>query len=194
MPDNVEINVVRAFVDKDGKHGNPTGIVLDLEQKISPRDRQKVATDLHFTETVFINRLDNVEVSFYNPQQETKFAGDALISTAYFIRNKLEREAGSILCKGGRIKTWSERGMTWIEASLEGTPGWQHQQLASPEAVDHITAKAAESYEHTMVWTWEDERAGRIRSRTFLPDWGDVRGSRQRVGGNAAVSQARQRD
>lgn len=174
MTKTITINVVRAFVDKDGKYGNPTGIVVDIDKEISPSDRQKIATHFHFTDTVYINELEKVNVSFFNPEQETKFAGDSLISTAYFIRTNLGRKADLIVCKGGKVSTWSEGETTWIGASLEGTPGWKHQQLASPEAVDHITAKVAESYEHTMVWAWEDERAGRIRSRTFLPDWGTL--------------------
>lgn len=174
MEEKIVVNVVRAFVDTQGEHGNPTGIVIDVEQKISPSERQKIATTLHFTDTVFINELENINVSFFNPQQETKFAGDSLISTAYFIRNKLGRNADRIECKGGVIKTWSEGELTWIEASLDGTPGWRHEQLNTPEDVSRITDKEAESYEHTMVWAWIDREKGLIRSRTFLPDWGTL--------------------
>ena len=174
MSKNVEIYVVRAFVNHVGEYGNQTGIVLDTEQKISPVDRQKIATQLHFTDTVFVNNLDTINVSFFNPQQETKFAGDSLISTAYFIKHTLGNNADMITCKGGEIRTWSEGEVTWIRASLVGTPGWQHKQLDSAYAVDSITNVEAATYEHTMVWAWVDEPKGLIRSRTFLLDWGTL--------------------
>ena len=174
MSDKIKINILRAFVDERGDYGNPTGIVLDTAQQIRQSARQKIATTLHFTDTVFINSLDPINVSFFNPEQETKFAGDSLISTAYLIKHVLEKNADLIICRGGHIKTWSEGELTWIEASLEGTPGWQHQQLASPEAIDSITPEQSSHYEHTMVWAWANEAKGLIRSRTFLPDWGTL--------------------
>lgn len=174
MSNSITVNILRAFVDEQGNFGNPTGIVLDLEQKLTTQERQKIATKLHFTDTVYINSLEPVNVSFFNPQQETKFAGDSLISTTHLITHVLGKKADFIICKGGEIKTWSEGNLTWIEASLDGTPGWQHQQLASAEAVDSITPEQASHYEHTMIWAWIDEDKGLIRSRTFLPDWGTL--------------------
>lgn len=170
----VEIHVVRAFVNQDGEYGNQTGIVVDTEHAISPTDRQKIATQLHFTDTVFVNDLNMVNVSFFNPQQETKFAGDSLISAAYLIRNKLSKNADKIWCKGGEILTWSEGEVTWIRAGLVGTPGWQHEQKSSVVEVDSITDAEAAAYEHTMVWAWVDQKRGVIKSRTFLLDWGTL--------------------
>jgi predicted PhzF superfamily epimerase YddE/YHI9 len=174
MSKEIEVNILRAFVNNEGKYGNPTGIILDLVQQLTAQERQAIATTLHYTDTVFINELDPVNISFFNPQQETKFAGDALISTSYFIKHVLGKNAQTIVCKGGQIKTWNKGGLTWIEAHIEGTPGWQHQQLDNAEVVDRITKEEASHYEHTMVWAWLDEAKGLIRSRTFLPDWGTL--------------------
>jgi len=175
MSTQVKINKLRAFVDSDSNYGNPTGIVLDLEQKLGELVRQKIATTLHFTDTVFINSLTPLEVSFFNPEQETKFAGDSLISTSFFAHNILHQNLDSIECKGGHITTWFDDSRAfWIEASLDGTPGWNHLQLPDPESVVSITSEQAETYEHTMVWAWEDEKRGLIISRTFLPDWGTL--------------------
>lgn len=174
MNTTVEVNILRAFVDEEGRYGNPTGIILDEEHKLTTEVRQRIATRLHFTDTVFVNDLDNVNVSFFNPEQETKFAGDALISTAYFVKHVLGEESDLITCKGGQVKTWDAEGLTWIEASLEGTPPWNHKQLDSAQAVDDITVEEAKKFEHTMVWAWADEERVLIRSRTFLPDWGTL--------------------
>jgi predicted PhzF superfamily epimerase YddE/YHI9 len=174
MSNKITVNILRAFVNKNGEFGNPTGVILDLDQKLDTDNRQKIATKLHFTDTVFINSLEPVNVSFFNPQQETKFAGDALLSTAYFIKNTIGKDIASIICKGGQIKVWSEGELTWLEASLDGTPGWKHQQLNIAVDVDSITSEQASHYEHTMVWAWTDKEKGLIRSRTFLPDWGTL--------------------
>ena len=174
MSSKITVNRLRAFVDQKGHHGNPTGIILDLEKRLGQPERQRIATKLSFTDTVFINNVDPVNVSFHNPQQETKFAGDALISTSYFVKHTLKKDFEIIICKGGRIRTWQEGDLTWIEADLDGTPPWQHKQLSSGYDVDKITNAEAMRYEHTMVWAWVDKDKGLVRSRTFLPDWGTL--------------------
>ncbi len=174
MSKEITINILRAFVNEKGEYGNTTGSIVDDEQALSIEVRQKIATSLHYTDTVFINSLDPVTISFFNPQQETKFAGDALISNAYFIRHVLGKDVEVIVCQGGRVKTWEGGELTWIEASLEGTPPWNHKQLDNPSMVDNITQDEASKFEHTMVWAWANEEKGIIRSRTFLPDWGTL--------------------
>ncbi len=174
MPHKIKINILRAFVNKDGSFGNPTGVIIDEEQKLTSLDRQNIAAKLKFTDTVFINSLDPVNVSFFNPEQETKFAGDALISTSYFINHILCVSTGFIECKGGKVKTWDDGKITWIEANLEGTPSWNHKQLEDVNEVENITHQDALKFEHTMVWAWINKEEGLIRSRTFLPDWGTL--------------------
>jgi len=174
MINKVEAHILRAFVNKEGKYGNPTGIVLDVHKILSSTQRQKIATQLHFTDTVFINNLNDVDVSFYNPQQETRFAGDALISTSYFLKHKLEKKIDVIRCKVGEVSTWTEGELIWIESSITGTAAWIHKQVKSVAEVNSITPEEAAQIEHTMVWAWEDESKGLIRSRTFLPDWGTL--------------------
>lgn len=174
MSIKVEVNILRAFVNEEGRFGNATGIIEDVKQNLTSTVRQQIATKLHFTDTVFINNLDVVNISFYNPQQETKFAGDSLISTSYFLRNVLKKNIHRIFCKAGQVITWVEDELTWIEASLDGTASWNHEQLENVQAVEDITQEAASKFEHTMVWAWIDEEKGLIRSRTFLPDWGTL--------------------
>ena len=90
------------------------------------------------------------------------------------IGHRLRKKTGLNVRKGGQIKTWSEGELTWIEANINGTAGWHHQQLANTQAVDSITDQQASHYEHTMVWAWMDEAKGLIKSRTFLLDWGTL--------------------
>jgi predicted PhzF superfamily epimerase YddE/YHI9 len=58
--------------------------------------------------------------------------------------------------------------LTWIKASLAGTPPWKHEQLTSVNLVENFE----ETREHTVIWAWLDENKGIVRARTFAPDWG----------------------
>jgi predicted PhzF superfamily epimerase YddE/YHI9 len=53
----VQVNILRVFINKEGKYGNPTGTIVDVEQNLSHTDRQRIATKLRFTdipETILI--------------------------------------------------------------------------------------------------------------------------------------------
>ncbi len=164
--------VLRVFVNKEGKFGNPVGIVLDENQKISLVDRQAIATKVSFSETVFINDLNTGKLSIFNPKREVKFAGHALVGTAYFINKIVGKPINFLDCKGGQIQTRQKDDLTWIHAALEGTPPWHHEELVDASAVENFPASLIKTKEHTMIWAWSDKNNGLIRARTFAPDWG----------------------
>jgi PhzF family phenazine biosynthesis protein len=96
--------VVNAFV-KDGNGGNPAGVVLDAD-KISDRERQKIAAKLGFSETVFVERLRDVfKLRFFTPTTELDLCGHATIATFGYLfdqhrvgvgRTKMETLAGPL--------------------------------------------------------------------------------------------------
>jgi predicted PhzF superfamily epimerase YddE/YHI9 len=47
------VTVLRVFTDTDGNYGNPVGVV-DAKQ-VDPVDRQQLATELGYSETVFVD-------------------------------------------------------------------------------------------------------------------------------------------
>lgn len=49
-----QLHVLRVFVGADGRHGNPLGVFLD-GLAVHLRDRQKVARERNFSETVFVD-------------------------------------------------------------------------------------------------------------------------------------------
>src|SRR3989304_1182084 len=94
---NVVVNIARVFVNGEGEFGNLVGIVVDEEQKFSDEEKQKIATKLNFSETVFIDSLGATPVvSIFNPQHKVKFAGHAVLGTAYFIKHSLDKDIDSI--------------------------------------------------------------------------------------------------
>ncbi len=52
---NLLVNVVNVFVDDDGAHGNPLGIVW--ASRSTRKREQQIAADLGFSETIFIDAV-----------------------------------------------------------------------------------------------------------------------------------------
>src|SRR3546814_18884776 len=52
----IEVSVVGVFTDENGKHGNPLGIVD--ASTVAESDRQAIATELDYSENIFINGPD----------------------------------------------------------------------------------------------------------------------------------------
>lgn len=171
MSNDLKIHILRVFVDNNGKFGNPLGVILDQGKEIDPKDRQRITTQLGFSESVFINNLSAGNVSIFNPRKEVFFAGHAMVGAAWLI-NKLNHPIDSLTCSGGSIKTWRDNDRTWIRASLVMMPPWKYEQRKDATEVERLLPPVRLSKEHTFVWAWEDEMKGLIRARTFAPDWG----------------------
>lgn len=172
MLDRVNIHILRVFVNEQGEFGNPVGIVLDEKKGINPKVRQDISTKLGFSESVFINDPNTGNVSIFNPKEEVDFAGHALVGSAYLINEILKRSISFLECKGGRIATWQEGGLTWIRAGLANTPHWHHEQLPDVYSVENLPDSITKSKEHTIVWAWLNKDKDLVRARTFAPDWG----------------------
>ena len=172
MNNGIRIHTLRVFVDEKGNFGNPVGIIVDEGKKIGSKERQRIATELGFSESVFINDLHSGSVSIFDPQEEVSFAGHAMVGTAWFINRSRDIPLTSLTCTGGVIKTWMDNDKTWIRASLSMMPAWQYEQVKNASEVESLPHQAALSRKHTFVWAWIDETKGLIRARTFAPDWG----------------------
>lgn len=172
MSNGIKVHTLRVFVDEDGKFGNPVGVILDEGKEIDSKERQRIATKLGYSESVFINDFNTGNVSIFNPQEEVAFAGHAMMGTAWFINKTRNSPLDSLTCSGGSIKTWRDKDKTWIRASLVMMPAWKYEQRKDATEVERLLPPVTLSKEHTFVWAWVDENRGLIRARTFAPDWG----------------------
>lgn len=170
MSSGVKVYILRVFVDENGEFGNPVGVILDQGKKIAPKERQRITTQLGFSESVFVNNVDTGNVSIFNPQEEVVFAGHAMVGTAWLINKSRNHPIDSLTCPCGSIKTWRDKDKTWIRASLAMIPLWKYEQVKNTIEVEHLSVTS--SKEHTFVWAWENEKKGLIRARTFAADWG----------------------
>jgi len=175
MNSAVEVHVVRVFTDKKGKFGSPAGIVIDENRDISPEKRQEITKKLGYSETVFINKVNPVDVSIFALASEIPFAGAPLVGAAWFIEKELDNPIESITCQGKTIKVVHDEGLVWVIAQdLSILPNWNLEELKSPDDVEKLSPLGKPQKEHSYLWAWKDKslRVGRVRARTIAPDWG----------------------
>ncbi len=169
----LHVDVVRVFCDEHGDHGNPLGVILDGAACTSPVERQEIAFELGFSETVFVDDLVTGALRIFTPEQELPLAGHPLVGAAWLLAQRglavhqLRPPAGVVPCG-------LEGPMTWIDALPKWSPPWRLRQLATPADVDAIDAEAEPADTRDYVWAWVDEPAGLVRARFFLREQGIV--------------------
>ena len=165
-----ELHVLRVFVAPEGTGGNLLGVFLDGPAVPTGR-RQAVATDLGFSETVFVDDPAKGAVRIFTPDGELPFAGHPLVGTSWLLAR--ERTAVPVLRPpAGEVPTFlDDAGVTWIRGRAEWAPEMAFRQLAGPADVDALDG-APDGLGFADCWAWEDEAAGRIRSRVFAPRYG----------------------
>lgn len=162
------LHVLRVFVNEESEWGNPLGVFLDGEQVAEP-DRQRVAAELGFSETVFVDDRAGGRLSIYTPQVELAFAGHPTVGAAWL----LAREGAPVETlqpPAGKVGVRYAGYMTYIAARPEWVPGFEYCQLGSTAEVRGLSASAQAV--NTYAWAWIDEATGTIRARSFVPEAG----------------------
>jgi len=173
-----ELHVLRVFVGPDGRGGNPLGVFVD-GRAIEPDRRQAVAANLGFSETVFVDAIDDgsheaehgaATIRIFTPGTELAFAGHPTVGTSWLLA-ELGREVGTLHVPAGDVVTWQDDGRTWVRARAAWVHDIDVREYGSPAEVDALSPDA--SYEVGIyAWAWEDEAAGRVRARYFAADIG----------------------
>lgn len=86
----IDVTVLRVFTDPDGKYGNPLGVVDN--STVTPADRQRIATELGYSETVFIDLpqpgANSAGAHIFTPVAELPFAGHPTVGASWWLREK----------------------------------------------------------------------------------------------------------
>jgi predicted PhzF superfamily epimerase YddE/YHI9 len=163
----VKVRVLRVFTNEDHAFGNPVGVIEDGGIVRDPTARQAIAAALGYSESVFIDDVDDSMIHIYSGRREVPFAGHAAVGAAWFLAQVTSRMPDFLRAAGGVAPVWTEGGITWVRSSLASTPPWWHERLSSPAEVDALTGPLAPVQDMTQLWAWEDEAAGTMRVRTF---------------------------
>lgn len=162
-----EVQVVRVFTDDEGGFGNLLGVVVD-GASVPAEARQPIATELGFSETVFVDDAATGDLRIFTPAVELPFAGHPLVGTAWVLARE-GAPATALRPPAGEVPVRYDGEVTWIAGRPEWSPPFEYLQV---ESADEVDALPGPPDGHTMaaVWAWEDEARGDVRARVFAAD------------------------
>lgn len=164
------LHVLRVFVGPDGGGGNLLGVFLN-GAAIPEQRRQAVTVELGFSETVFVDDAAHGAVRIFLPTTEAAFAGHPLVGAAWLLR-EVGTAVDVLRPPAGEVPVRYEGDQTWIRGRAAWLPGKvRFVQLESTTGVEAYPGQAM-GKPWLYVWAWEDEAAGRLRSRSFPTDFG----------------------
>jgi predicted PhzF superfamily epimerase YddE/YHI9 len=169
----IDVTVLRVFTDPDGNHGNPLGVVDN--STVEPSDRQRIATQLGYSETIFIDLpadgSNTAHARIFTPAIELPFAGHPTVGASWWLRDQ-GSAINTLQVPAGIVQVIYDGDLTAVSARSEWAPDFAIYDLGS---VDEVMAADPADYtddiEH-YLWTWLDESAATIRSRMFASHLG----------------------
>lgn len=173
----IDVTVLRVFTDSAGNFGNPLGVVDAAA--VEPRERQRLATQLGYSETVFIERpgpgSNTAHVRIFTPVTELPFAGHPTVGASWWLRaqgtpvHTLQVPAGIVQVAYG---VDDEDDLTSISARADWAPEFAIHDLSSLEELSEADpAEYSDDIQH-YLWTWIDSASGALRSRMFATNLG----------------------
>ncbi|WP_406816246.1 PhzF family phenazine biosynthesis protein [Mycobacterium sp. M23085] len=171
----IDVTVLRVFTDQDGNFGNPLGVV-DAGQ-VEPADRQRLATQLGYSETVFVDLpapgSTTAHATIYTPRTELPFAGHPTVGATWWLREN-GSPINTLQVPAGIVQVGYDGDRAAINARAEWAPDFALHEFDSAEAV--LAADPADYPDDTAhyLWAWTDRAAGSLRVRMFAANLGVV--------------------
>lgn len=159
------LHILKVFVGESGS-GNPLGVFLG-GREVPDEDRQRVAAELGFSETVFVEDPGRGELRIFTPEAELPFAGHPLVGTAWLLAEE-GFEAPVLRPPAGEVPVRFDGDLTFISGRPEWAPPFEHIELGSPAEVEALE-DPPDGKDLVGVWAWQDSEAGVVRARVFAP-------------------------
>jgi predicted PhzF superfamily epimerase YddE/YHI9 len=163
------LHVLRVFVNEEGEWGNPLGVFLDGSE-VPAAQRQQVAAELGFSETVFVEDRAAGRIRIYTPAVELPFAGHPTVGAGWLLAHE-GTAVETLRPPAGEVRVRREGGLALIGARPEWAPAFEYRRLDSPADVRALRGSPDPAL-NTYAWAWIDEAAGTIRARSFVPEEG----------------------
>jgi predicted PhzF superfamily epimerase YddE/YHI9 len=157
-----KLHILKVFIGEDGGGGNPLGVFLD-GPAVPKADRQIIAADLGFSETVFVDDPNRGGLRIFTPAAELPFAGHPLVGTAWLLRRE-GFEPTALRPPAGEVSVRVDGDLTYIVGRPEWAPTFDRIELDSPEAVEALSGPP-EGHDLVGVWAWM--APGVVRVRVF---------------------------
>jgi predicted PhzF superfamily epimerase YddE/YHI9 len=165
-----DLHVLRVFCADDWSWGNPLGVFLD-GGSVPEGDRQAVAADLGFSETVFVDDAERGEIRVFTPAVEIPFAGHPVVGTAWLLEHE-DRGVRVLRTLAGEVPVRSEGELTYAAGRPEWSPDIEFVQVSGPGEVEALDGPPEGAPTEVGVWAWIDEGAGVVRERVFAEGFG----------------------
>lgn len=166
----IDVTVLRVFTDSEGKHGNPLGVVDN--STVAPGDRQRIATELGYSETVFIDLPqpggNSAGAHIFTPVAELPFAGHPTVGASWWLR-ELGLPVHTLRVPAGILQVEYDEDRAVVNARSEWAPEFAIYDMAS---VDEVLAADPDDFDDAYLWAWIDEPNGTLRSRSFASHLG----------------------
>ncbi|MGW9436996.1 PhzF family phenazine biosynthesis protein [Streptomyces sp. NPDC055607] len=159
-----DYEVLRVFCAPDGGHGNELGVVRNGSELPGTAERQAMAAELGFSETVFVDDARRGVIDIYTPSLRLPFAGHPCVGTAWLLG------VSELVTPGGVVSARRDGGLSWIGARPEWAPPRTLRRCSGPEEVEGLPVPPPGEW--IYAWAWTDEAAGHVRARAF-PGRGD---------------------
>ncbi len=169
----IDVTVLRVFTDPDGKFGNPLGVVD--AGTVDPADRQRIATELGYSETVFIDvpeqGASTAHARIFTPVTELPFAGHPTVGASWWLREK-GIPLRTLRVPAGVVQVSYDGALTAVRARSEWAPEFAiHELDATEELFAADPADYPDDIQH-YLWTWTDRDQGALRARMFAANLG----------------------
>jgi predicted PhzF superfamily epimerase YddE/YHI9 len=164
-----ELHVLRVFTNDEGEWGNPLGVFLD-GGAVPEGERQAIATELGYSETVFVEDRAGGRIRIFTPGMELPFAGHPSVGTAWLLA-RTGTPVDSLATVAGPVGVRYEDVATFVSARPEWSPQLDYIQLDTPAEVRALDGAPGGS-EAAYAWAWIDADAGTLRARAFINEAG----------------------
>jgi predicted PhzF superfamily epimerase YddE/YHI9 len=164
-----ELHVLRVFVNEDGEWGNPLGVFLEGGQ-VPESERQRIAAELGFSETVYVDDPGGGRIRIFTPGLELPFAGHPTVGTAWLL-GKTGTPVAALQTAAGEVGVRIDGEQVHVAARPEWSPELEYVELDTPAAVRELSGPPAGS-EAVYAWAWIDQAAATIRARCFIEEAG----------------------
>jgi predicted PhzF superfamily epimerase YddE/YHI9 len=159
------LHVLRVFTDERGEHGNPLGVFLEGGE-VAESERQAIATQLGFSETVFVDDAARGEIQMFTPAAEIHFAGHPTVGTAWLLARE-RRPVDALRPPPGEVGVRYAAELTHVDARAEWCPPFEYVEHPDAATVDDLDP--ADTTADTYHWAWRDRDTGLVRARGFYP-------------------------
>jgi predicted PhzF superfamily epimerase YddE/YHI9 len=133
-------------------------------------ERQRVAAELGYSETVFVDDAASGRLQIFTPGTELPLAGHPLVGSAWLIARE-RGECEVLRPPAGEVPTWQDGDIRWIRARPEWAPAMELREYGSAHEVEALQ-EPPDALGFVACWAWADEGAGVVRSRVFASDAG----------------------